>query len=86
MGDVCKRAAMHQSGRSSVVCTRFGEQCLTQQSHHRPGRLQVGPPVPAARAVLADDNARQARTQILAIGRQRQDGHDLRRRCNQKSA
>src|ERR1700733_2745166 len=85
MGDVCKRTAMHQRGGSLSGLYKIGEQGLTQQSPRRPGRLQVDCPHRLPATVLADHNARQARTQILAIRSQRQDGHDLRRRCNQKS-
>ena len=80
MGDVGERAGVNEGRAAFDRLDQVRLDRLAHQHGHRARDLELLERDRLARVVLGDDHPTQSLTQVLEVARQREDGHDLRRR------
>ncbi len=77
MGDVGEGAGVHEGRPALERLQQVGLDGVEQQHGHGPGHAQVLGRDRLARAVGGDHDAPEALAQVVHVGGQGQDGHDL---------
>jgi len=75
--NVAKRAAMHKGGRALGGLDKIGQQRVGEQRHHGAGSVERCGGDGFAALVLANHDAVEPLSQVVAILRQRHDSHDF---------